>query len=573
MSMDELWPTSGQMKRLTAIINSKSSTGSQEALDATFQSILDGTNTSKVFRQWWPLSATGSNTKYERLSRFADMLSAMWADKKYTLQYYLPSVSTSSAMTPMDDLVGKNAAQLCYETTTPVEDWADEDPMTWYVRANALSLQDGTMNILSIEGIDADFDITGETAPVYTFSVALWLKKWKDQSYAYKSWATKNHGGYRPYAGDVGLDNKKRSLTWHPSFPGGLNSDGGLTSGLGLKPCLWTSATSALTLARKVTAYEGLWNDSDAIWVLDMWQLRHFNLENSLICEGCQSYNYQYRPALEETGVKRVLLTPAQAANLIVGSNMELGEQDGQSSPSNDRYYAYNYSICKYAKITSIESVTIEDTTYAAVYLDVDSTFNTTATCLFSTMPWDSGVTDELPGHKDGTLGGALGIAMTVGKFPLRVMGVEMMSGAYDIGLDPLYNVTNFANSKGDYAVYECRDSENLAGSITSDYVDTGITYTEMPQGWNYPKSFVDTDLAILFPDTLGGSTSGYVKSGFYGTYSAGVRCPWRYGTLNVGAAAGLACGNGDNAPGYAGWNGRPRLCGSGKKRGEWAGA
>ena len=569
MNPDRLKPSSEQMKELVDVINGLSAGSSESALDATFQSILDGTNTTKVFRQWWPLSATATNTKYDRLSRFADMLSAMWADKKYTLRYYLASVSSSSEMTPMDDLEGKSAAQLCLEHTPPVADWADEDPMTWYVRANALSLQDGTMNILYVEGVDKEFDITGEAAPVYTFSVALWLKKWSDDSYGYKSWATKNHGGYRPYAGDVGLDNKKRSLTWHPTFPGGLNSDGGLSSGKGQKPILWTAATTGLTLARKITAYEGLWNDADAIWVLDMWQLRHWNLENSNICEGCQSYNYQYRPALAETGVKRVLLTPAQAANLIVGSNMELGEQSGTSSPSNDRYYAYNYSICKHAMITSIETVEIDGTSYGAVYLDVDETFDTTATCLFSTMPWDSGITEDLPEHKDGTL-----YSFTAGRYPLRVMGVEMMSGAYDIGLDPLYNVTNFASQKGDYAVYECRDSENLSGSITENHIETGITYEQMPQGWNYPKEFVDTDLAVLFPKTLGGSTSGYVKSGFYCTASsAGVRCPWRYGHLNNGADAGLACGNGGNAPSTAYWHGRPRLCGSGKKRGEWAGA
>jgi len=48
--------------------------------------------------------------------------------------------------------------------------------------------------------------------------------------------------------------------------------------------------------------------------------------------------------------------------------------------------------------------------------------------------------------------------------------------------------------------------------------------------------------------------------SSFNGTNSAGVRCPWRYGNLNNGAHAGLACENGNNAPSNSNWNSRPRL-------------
>ncbi|MBO6268220.1 MAG: hypothetical protein J6N19_03640 [Clostridium sp.] len=555
MSIEKLIPVAEQMDELIAAVKGLSKGSTEEALDATFQSILDGTNTTKVFRQWWPLSETETNTRFERLSRFATMLASAWAGKKYTLQYFDPSVSTSPVMTPVDDLTGKSAAQLCTEITKPVTDWADEDPMTWYVRANALSLADGNMNILAVEGVDSDFDITGETAPVYTFSVALFIKKWAEGGYYYKSWATVNKGGYRPYAGDVGLDNKKRALTWHPTFAGSLNSGGGMTSGAGLKPLISTSAANGLVAARKTTAYEGLWNDADAIWVLDMWQLRHFNLENSGICEGCQSYNFTYTNAVAETGVNRVLLTAAQAANLQVGSNISIA--------ATDRANVFT--------ILGKEVVTVDGTEYTAVNVD-GASFDTTTATKVCTMPWNSGNTENLPGHKDGACH-----SLTAGQNPLRVMGVEMMTGAYEIGLDPLYQVSNLNSEvspvQTDFEVYECRDSENLASSITSDYVDTGIGMTDIKYTWNYPIEYVDTDKAVLFPKTFGGSTSVGYKSGFRGAASAGVRCPWRYGTLYHGANAGLACESGYNAPSSADWSGRPRLCGSGKKRGEWAGA
>ena len=48
-------------------------------------------------------------------------------------------------------------------------------------------------------------------------------------------------------------------------------------------------------------------------------------------------------------------------------------------------------------------------------------------------------------------------------------------------------------------------------------------------------------------------------RAAFYGTNSAGVRSPWRFGNLNNGVTnGGLACENGNNAPSNSNWNGVP---------------
>ena len=180
-------------------------------------------------------------------------------------------------------------------------------------------------------------------------------------------------------------------------------------------------------------------------------------------------------------------------------------------------------------------------------------------------MPWHSGATEALPGHKDGCIH-----SLTAGKGPLRVAGVEVLDGSYAIGLDPLYQVTQNSEGGYNYAIYECRDSQKQTGSVTSDYIDTGLSYEGMPEGWNYVKSFMKTKLGVLFPNAIGGSSTTYYKSAFCGPGSAGVRCPWRFAALSTGGAAGLAGESGDNSPGSSSWNGRPRLSGAGKKRGEW---
>ena len=250
--------------------------GSSDAavLDAACKSVLDGTNTTRVFWEFYPrAAAAGETSKYKILERFAKAAAQAWNSKTYTLRSYDAAVSGNTTMTPLDDLAGKSAAQLCTASDAAVEDWADEDPMTWYIRANAMSLEDGTMNITYFEGEDG-FDITGEDAPVWTFALALWIKEWNDGSFNFISFRTTKGSGFYPDAGDVAPDGTKRALTWHPSFPGGLNSSGALTSGAGIRPYNFASATAGITAARKMTIYEGLWNDCDTRWILRMWQLR-----------------------------------------------------------------------------------------------------------------------------------------------------------------------------------------------------------------------------------------------------------------------------------------------------------
>ena len=565
--IDLSFPSYAQHERMAAALEAIALNGGQnsaEALDAACRQLLDGTNTTRVFWSWYPRAlAAGETDKYKLLSRFATAAAQAWNGKTYTLRSYDPSVSGITKMTPMDDLADKAAAQLCTENTEAVEDWADEDPMTWYIRANALSLEDGTMNITYFEGEDG-FDITGEDAPVYTFALALWIKEWNDGAYDYISFRTTRGSGYYPDAGDVDPKNKKRLITWHATFPGGLDSKGALTSGAGIKAYNFASATAGIQKARQKTIYEGLWNDCDTRWILRMWQLRHFDLENSNIAEGCTNYNYQYMAALPEENVKRVLLSASQAAGFIVGSTVSVGDMGAQSNK--DRWNAWMRNLADLVKVSSIEKVTVNGTEYTAINLDISGTITTTATTCISTMPWHSGATEALPGHKDGCT-----FSLTAGKTPLRVAGVEVLDGSYTIGLDPLYDTT--ANEAGgfDYTVYQCRDSQKLSGSITADYEDTGIVYSGMPSGWNYVKAFIKSKLGMLFPKLIGGSSTTYFKSGFCGTSSAGVRCPWRFAGLGYGGFAGLAAVLGSPAPGFSYWHSRPRLCGAGKKRGEWS--
>lgn len=534
-------------------------------LDGMYTAMLDGTNTQKIFKLWWPFAVTQSENKYSCLERFAAMLDTAWGDKTYTVRNIHESVSGDASGTPLDDLAdGRGAAPLVTDASTGVADWAENDPMTWYVRANAKSLADGTMEVLAVE-TEAAFDVAGETAPVYCFSPALAVKEWDDGSYLYTSWHMRAGDGYVPMAGDVAPDGTHRLLTWHPAFYGGKNSAGGMTSGAGLLPMPWTSANAALPLARKLTAYDGLWCDCDTQFALMAWRLRHWTLSNSDQLEGCTNYNYQYTIAAAETGVKRVLLTKAQGTNLLVGSCVCLGERG--SNTNNDRNQAYNHDVFNVAKILSVETVTVDDTEYTAVNLDLASTIDTTTTMLVSTMPWPNGTTEALPGHSDGCIGN-----LTNGKYPYRIAGMEMQIGSYCEELDPLWKASLVDDDHWHYDVYSCRDSEKLAGSITANYQKVGEF--DLPNAnkwsWNFIRALNKMAAEAQIPTKFGGSSSTYVKAAFLSPGGAGVCAPWRFGSLNDGGACGLPCAHGGSGTGTSGWNGVPRLAGSGKKRGEW---
>ena len=524
-------------------------------LDGMYTAMLDGTNTQKIFKLWWPFAVTQSENKYSCLERFAAMLNTAWGDKTYTVRNIHESVSGDASGTPLDDLAdGRSAAPLVTDASTGVADWAENDPMTWYVRANAKSLADGTMEVLAVE-TEAAFDVTGETAPAYCFSPALAVKEWDDGSYLYTSWHMRAGDGYVPMAGDVATDGTHRLLTWHPAFYGGKNSAGGMTSGAGLLPMPWTSANAALPLARKLTAYDGLWCDCDTQFALMAWRLRHWTLSNSGQLEGCTYYNYQYTLAAAETGVKRVLLTKAQGTNLLVGSCVCLGERG--SNTNNDRNQAYNHDVFNIAKILSVETVTVNDTEYAAVNLDLASTIDTTTTMLVSTMPWPNGTTEALPGHSDGCIG-----SLTNGKYPYRIAGMEMQIGSYCEELDPLWQASLVDNDHWHYDVYSCRDSEKLAGSITANYQKVGEF--DLPNAnkwsWNFIRALNKMAAEAQIPTKFGGSTSTYVKAAFNSPGGAGVYAPWRFGVLHDGGLCGLPCAFGGSGPGNSCWNGVPRL-------------
>lgn len=293
---------------------------------------------------------------------------------------------------------------------------------------------------------------------------------------------------------------------------------------------------------------------------------------NSGTMEGCTSYNFQYKCAVAETGVTRVLLTEAQAKNLLVGSSVIVG--DVGSGTSTDRGVASMYKCAKNVRILSIVSTVVEETTYYAVNLETDTPFDTTTDTYISTMPWWSGSCDDVLGV-DGSP-----TSCTNGKEPFIIQGLESQIGAYAVVADIIDTITVSEDSTTmTINPATVRLAKNIAQSKSANYVDTNKPLT-IPKPANWAWHFIG-DLAydkahpeFTLPSIIdnGANSGNGFKSAVYVPPSGGVSewLSWSY--LYDGSACGLACAALGSGLGNASWYLAAGAPGSGANRGEWAG-
>ena len=267
-------------------------------------------------------------------------------------------------------------------------------------------------------------------------------------------------------------------------------------------------------------------------------RLKYGRKGNSGKIEGCTNYSYQYTVAVSETGVERVILTTAQAANLFVGSTVMLG-----TNASNDRNAASTYSIFDAKLITAIETVNIDGTDYSAVYVDNEGkTFDTVAgTTMLSTAPYYSGWNDNVQG-RDGSR-----YSPTSGKEPGMIQGVEFMNGSYLIVSDELWQWSTDADGNYNFDCFKCYDQSKVGSSPNENYEKIAGAHLVYPAGtggaWTYiTDNIIDDD--VLWPEatTAGGSGVG-VGAGFHRYPAAsGVRAAWCVGSLDDGGHGGVPC-------------------------------
>jgi len=539
--------------------------GDVDVIDLTarkaFADAADLKGAVSVFQKWWngnwgKTVGTDNAARQELLQRwFGTVLDD---DRVHGVK--MPLFSTSEAATSelTDDSVGLTAAPST-EATAGQDDFA-KLPQFFCIEVAADKNADGSHEIFAVEYIDDISVVRSGEHLCWVLQKNTYTREWNEGGYKYFKTRCHPATGYERWPQGKDKLNREYEYMANPKYAAGKGADGKPTCGTGLEPYLYTSYNAGIQAWRsKGAQYAGASGNLPKFQLAMIW-LKYGKKGNSGTIEGCTSYNYQYTAAVSETGVERIILTTAQAANLFEGSNTIVGNKG--TGTSTDRGVASMYSICKCKRIKSIEEVTISGTTYAAVNIDNGGvTFDTVAgETYLSTMPYYSGWNDTVQGF-DGSRYSA-----TSGKEPGLIQKTEFQTGAYLILADELWQWGTDSDGNFTFDCYVCHDQSKVTtnGTISSDYTKCDDLTLTFPSGttdkWMYIEDTATSkDSAVLWPaavSTKAGSGTG-VKAGMYvAPRTSGVRAPWLFGGLSFGGVAGLAARASYFGPGNSTWSG-----------------
>lgn len=327
----------------------------------------------------------------------------------------------------------------------------------------------------------------------------------------------------------------------HAKYAAG-DIDGMPYSSKGLTPangCRATQAKNPISYAGMITYMHKLGGHycGTTSWDLFYRQLmmiiKYATTHSASKMAGCISYNYQEKAVVAETGVSRVILTKAKAANYIVGSYVSVGEM-GEAT-SMDRYQSYMHSLAYIVKVLKVEDV---DESNAAVYVDAPI-FDTTLTTCISTMPWRTGSTDEVAGS-DGSLGDN-----TSGKYAYKIQGIETCVGGYEVLGNVVMDIVTGSDGNPARDVYVCEDASILTTAIATIKEKYKKAIAQVPYtavSWKYiSEETVDTNLGIMIPTgTAAGSQTGFADGLYTDAGTSGQREWLALGRLDYGDLAGL---------------------------------
>lgn len=353
------------------------------------------------------------------------------------------------------------------------------------------------------------------------------------------------HPGYKVFAGSVLPDGTLRPYIPIARYGLSIDSEGNARSVSGAKcETLTVSHNSLITQCKTATTgYSGK-TSMDELYVRIMFLMKYATKNSQKYFSQCSIYYYQYLLSVAETGVKRVILTNAQADTLLVNSGMQLGTNTTGAN-NTDRNNALARDIFYDEQITRIEAY---DDGHKAVYFDnVTETFDTTTNCLLSTSHWRTGACDNVYG--DGSP-----INCTSKKEPFVIQGVELGYGFFEIvSNEILYNKDGLGCD-----LYVNYDSRNETTGVNSSYMQIDLNLAN--SGYSlYP--YIDYGCSSPANSTGGSTSTGMCDNVWaYKIEETGIRETMSLGDLYSDLASGLWTVHSYNGLGDTRWNIGSRL-------------
>lgn len=258
--------------------------------------------------------------------------------------------------------------------------------------------------------------------------------------------------------------------------------------------------------ARKQGAAYGYEVDADAVWVESLTMIKYGTRNLQKYMKGASAYYLQYKVTAASTGNK-VILAKADAANLVIGSCVSVGDATGKTDY--DRGNAYMHNIADSAMITAITSV---DDNNSAVYLDCGS-ITTKVGMYVSTMHWRTGSTNKVLGY-DGSP-----VSNTDGKNICKINEIEILNGGYSVCGNAINIMSTSAAGATTVTMYYTDDARKLTtdtSKIKQQYKVAG-TFPATNNAWLYIKDMiVDPVSGYMVPKSFGGGDKTYWADGYH---------------------------------------------------------
>ena len=334
------------------------------------------------------------------------------------------------------------------------------------------------------------------------------------------------------------------------AYVSGIASDGMLRSQPGLKPEKWQSHNNMIpNYQKKGKGYWGAGAERNTFQIL-------FNIikgatkNSQSLFQGCTSYSFQYSASVQSADTHTYFpVTNDQAKNILVGSYVSVGYGELKTDTNTVNLDRGVRNMHKYADDVKVLRIETLDENNKAVYLDIETGFNTTpvklsdtvnAPITISSMHWWSGTTDTVIGRHDGSY-----VSNTDAKHPYRVQGREYAVGGYMVASDTVMDFQSDYSKKVYIAPKGLAHSSSDA-TIRSKYTCIG-TIPANPDGkgsdyWIGDIS-VDINTGGWFPSAKGSSNSQGWADMLYagGATASGTREFLMGGSLLDGSLAGAA--------------------------------
>ena len=544
--------------------------------DAYLLSQLDGTKATydRIMREWFTVRAADDMTPAELTA-----LCCEWYEKTrqswdgYTT-FDQPDVAGGSTG-QYGTKGGDNAGLTCTPSTDSMRNTDDYEGLPLFACKDVNFVIDATtldIVITAIDGVTSGFKRYDPDTFVGVMQATGWHYQYEDAetyTHGYRDSYLATYEDIVPLAEAVRIDGTVRPFVVHSKYMS-TDNNGKLTScsGVHVKPYESHNTIHAKSSATGAQ-YSGSCTTDDYFLKLMVF-IKYGSMSLEGIMNGCNNYSVQYYAQVAETGVKRVIV-PSNAS-IEVGSTIEIGTYNGSST---DRGVATNYSISGLygVKVVGVENVTIDGTTYKAVYVDTPDVFNTTVgagtttgSTIISSFHWICGSCDDVKGN-DGSP-----VSNTDNKHPFRLQGIECEVGGYEVLADVIMNIEEIEQASY-YVPYICKRTANQSTAITSNYegiLDLKIVCPSSTK-WNYIKK-LKFKKGVAYPNICEGTSTTYCKDAFYQNAQGTVATrEWlAFGALSRGTYAGLSSLAGDGALTAAYWTSLPRLSPNGN-RGEWS--